>query len=332
MAISTIGIIGGGAWGTALAIMAQTAGLDTIIWAREAEVAQAINQSHENTVFLPGVKLNPTINATNDLSQAAAQHALLVVTPAQHTRAILQDLKPLLRPGTLVAMCSKGIEQGTHKFMSQVLAETLPSAEPAILSGPSFAAEVARNLPTAVTLAGKTLEAVEPLAEALKGPTFRPYLSDDMIGAQIGGAVKNVLAIACGIVEGRKLGVSAKAALMTRGFAEIIRLGRVLGAKPETLRGLSGLGDLILTCSSSLSRNMSLGLALGEGQTLDQILNARQSVTEGVHTAGVVIEIANTHNIDMPICESVHMITSQGADIDQTISDLLNRPLRTEDD
>ncbi len=332
MTISTLGIIGGGAWGTALAIMAQTAGLDVIIWAREAEVAQAINQAHENTPFLPGVKLNPAIKATNHLSQAAGRQAPLVVTPAQHTRAVLEDLKPSLQPNTLIAMCSKGIEQGSHKFMSQVLAETLPSAQPAILSGPSFAAEVARNLPTAVTLAGKTLEAVEPLAEALKGPTFRPYLSDDMIGAQIGGAVKNVLAIACGIVEGRKLGMSAKAALMTRGFAEITRLGRALGAKPETLRGLSGLGDLILTCSSSLSRNMSLGLALGEGQTLDQILGARQSVTEGVYTASVVIEIATTHNIDMPICESVHMITNQGADIDQTISDLLNRPLRIEDD
>lgn len=332
MTIDTLGIIGGGAWGTALAIMAQTAGLDVMIWAREAEVVQAINDTHENTPYLPGVKLDTAIKATSDLKQAASQQALLVVTPAQHTRAVLQDLKPHISPGTLVAMCSKGIEQGSHKFMSQVLAETLPAAEPAILSGPSFAAEVARKLPTAVTLAGNSLETVEPLAEALKGPTFRPYLSDDMIGAQIGGAVKNVLAIACGIVEGRKLGVSAKAALMTRGFAELTRLGRILGAKPETLRGLSGLGDLILTCSSSLSRNMSLGLALGEGQTLEQILGARQSVTEGVYSASVVVEIADAHNIDMPICKSVHMITSKGADIDQTITDLLNRPLRTEDD
>lgn len=326
----TIGIIGAGAWGTALACACAEAGNKIILWAHEADVVDAINATHENTVFLPGIKLDRAIEATNDLARAAAHDVILIVTPAQHTRSVVSQLDGIVKNGTLCVMCAKGIERSTGKFMTDVLAETLTNVARAVLSGPSFAADVARGLPTALTLAGEDRDLIVRLAEAIKSPRFRPYLSDDMVGAQIGGAVKNVLAIACGIVEGKKFGDSARAALITRGFAEMVRFGTHLGAKAETLTGLSGLGDLILTCSSRKSRNMSLGIALGGGMTVQRYLADKRSVSEGVYTAGVVVDIARTHDIDMPICNGVHAITADGADIDRTIEDLLNRPVTSE--
>lgn len=325
-----IGIIGGGAWGTALAAIARRAGLSPLLWAREPEVVEAINTGHENTLFLPGIPLDAGIRATGEIGEAAARPAVLLVAPAQAVRAVAADMAPHLRTGTPVVICAKGMERGTHRLMSEVLAEALPEAEPMVLSGPSFAAEVARGLPTAVTLAGRSHQAARPIAEALAGPAFRPYLSDDVTGAQIGGAVKNVLAIACGIVEGRKLGESARAALTTRAFAELVRFGLALGARQETLAGLSGLGDLILTCSSPQSRNMSLGVALGQGRTIDEVLGSRRSVSEGVYTAGVVSAIAAERGIDVPVSEAVHLIVEGGMTVDAAIEEMLNRPLKAE--
>ncbi|MFZ3035465.1 MAG: NAD(P)H-dependent glycerol-3-phosphate dehydrogenase, partial [Parvibaculum sp.] len=303
-----MGVVGAGAWGTALAQVCARAGGPTrrvTLWAREPELVTAINDKHENTIFLPGIALDPGVRATGNLADMAQADALLMVTPAQHMRASLTALKPHLKPHTPILLCAKGVEQGSHKLLTEVLAEVLPEAIPAVLSGPSFAGEVARGLPTAVTLACEDEALAEALAKAVGIPTFRPYYSNDLVGAEVGGAVKNVLAIACGIVEGKKLGASARAALTTRGFAEMTRLGLALGARAETLAGLSGLGDLVLTCNSPQSRNMSLGLALGEGQTLDAIMSSRNAVTEGVHSATAVVELAAMHKIEMPIAEAV---------------------------
>ncbi len=253
-----------------------------------------------------------------------------MVAPAQHTRTIAADLAASLPEGRPVIMCSKGIEQGSAKFMSQVLAEALPQAVPVILSGPSFASEVALGLPAALTLACDDEKLGEALSQAIGHSTFRPYWSRDVIGAQIGGAIKNVLAIAAGIVRGRKLGSNAHAAITTRGFSEMVRFGVTLGARPETLTGLSGLGDLILTCGSPQSRNMSLGIALGEGKTLDEVLGARKSVSEGVYTASAVAEIAAAKALDLPICSAVHAVVSGAASVDDAIADLLARPFRAE--
>jgi glycerol-3-phosphate dehydrogenase (NAD(P)+) len=332
VAARKIGVIGAGAWGTALAQTVAGAGRDVVVWAREAEVVETINRTRENKLFLPGAKLDGRITATGDLAQAGACGIVLMVAPAQHTRDVLTRLEPVIAADAAIVLCAKGIERGSAKFMTEVLADCLPRARAFVLSGPSFAADVVRGLPTAVTIAGVAPGATRKIAEIFKTHTFRPYLSDDLIGAQIGGAIKNVLAIASGIVEGKKFGDSARAALITRGFAEMTRLGRKLGAKPETLTGLSGLGDLILTCSSRLSRNMSLGAALGEGVALAEYLAARQSVAEGVYTAGVVVELARQHKIDMPICNGVHAITGLEADVDQTIEALLERPIVAETD
>lgn len=326
----TLGIIGAGAWGTALAQAAARAGTPSLIWAYEREVAVAINTAHENSVFLPGVKLDARIRATNDPSGLSPCAAWLVVTPAQHMRASLEGFAPYLRPGTPVALCSKGIERGSLKLMSEVLAETLPHAIPAVLSGPSFAADVARSLPTAVTLACEDEAAGQRLVGLIGSESFRPYLADDLIGAEIGGSVKNVLAIAAGIVEGRALGKSAHAALIARGFAEMTRLAVALGAKKDTLAGLCGLGDLVLTCSSPQSRNMSCGLALGRGETLEAIMASRNSVTEGVASAPAVMELAQKHNVDMPICAAVAGIVSGRISVDAAIEGLLSRPFTTE--
>lgn len=326
----TLGIIGAGAWGTALAQAAARAGTPSLIWAYEREVADAINTAHENSVFLPGVKLDARIRATNDPSGLSPCAAWLVVTPAQHMRASLEGFAPYLRPGTPVALCSKGIERGSLKLMSEVLAETLPHAIPAVLSGPSFAADVARSLPTAVTLACEDEKAGQTLVAMIGSESFRPYLADDLIGAEIGGSVKNVLAIAAGIVEGRALGKSAHAALIARGYAEMTRLAVALGAKKDTLAGLCGLGDLVLTCSSPQSRNMSCGLALGCGETLEAIMASRNSVTEGVASAPAVLELARKHDVDMPICAAVAGIVSGRISVDQAIEGLLSRPFTTE--
>jgi glycerol-3-phosphate dehydrogenase (NAD(P)+) len=330
MSFKRAGVIGAGAWGTALAQVCARAGLDVILQARETEVVAAIGATRENTLFLPGVFLDPAIDATADMAALAACDLILAVAPAQHLRSALTALKPHLAAGVPVVLCAKGVEQGTLKLMTEVLAETLPDAPPAVLSGPSFAGEVARGLPTAVTLACPDETLGRAIAEAIATPTFRPYLAADMIGAEAGGAVKNVLAIACGVVEGRGLGRSAHAALITRGFAELTRLAVALGAKAETVAGLCGLGDLVLTCSSPQSRNMSVGLALGHGQTLEQALAGKLSVAEGVASAPAVRALARRLGVETPICEAVAAILAGEADVDAAITGLLSRPLKAE--
>ena len=325
-----IGVVGGGAWGTAVAVAAVRAGRRVALWAREADVVAAINGNHENPRFLPGVALAPGLRATTHLAEAVAADAVLLVAPAQHLRAVCRDLKPALAEGVPVVICAKGIENGSAALMTEVVAGELPGTPQAVLSGPTFAVEVARGLPTAVTLAAGDPGLGARLVSALGSRRFRPYLSDDPVGAQIGGAVKNVLAIACGVVEGRRFGDNARAALITRGLAEIVRLGGALGARAETLMGLSGLGDLTLTCTSRQSRNMSLGFALGEGQDLAHILAGRQSVAEGVHSAAAVMVLAGRLDVDMPICRAVDAILNRGAVIEETIDGLLARPFRGE--
>ena len=324
------GVVGGGAWGTALAQVCARAGLETVLWAREREVVEGVNGAHENPLFLPGVTLDATIHATGDYVDLARSDLILAVSPAQHLRSTLQALAPHLAAGVPVVLCAKGVEQGSLKLMTEVMAEAAPQAAPAVLSGPSFAGEVARGLPTAVTLACPDEDLGWRLAEAIATPTFRPYLAQDMIGAEAGGAVKNVLAIACGIVEGRGLGRSAHAALITRGFAEMTRLAVALGAKAETLAGLCGLGDLVLTCSSPQSRNMSVGMALGGGESLQQALAGKLSVAEGVASAPAVRELAARHGVDMPICQAVAAVLAGEAQVDTAIGELLSRPLRDE--
>ncbi len=324
------GVVGGGAWGTALAQVCARAGLETVLWAREREVVDGVNGAHENALFLPGVALDAAIHATHDFVDLARSDLVLAVAPAQHLRSTLEALAPQLPPGLPVVLCAKGVEQGSLKLMSEVLAEAAPQAAPAVLSGPSFAGEVARGLPTAVTLACPDEDLGRSLAQAIATPAFRPYLAQDMIGAEAGGAVKNVLAIACGVVEGRGLGRSAHAALITRGFAEMTRLAVALGAKAETLAGLCGLGDLVLTCSSPQSRNMSVGLALGRGESLDQALAGKLSVAEGVASAPAVRQLAARLAVETPICEAVAAILAGEAGVDEAIRDLLSRPLRDE--
>ncbi|MBL26475.1 MAG: glycerol-3-phosphate acyltransferase [Rhodospirillaceae bacterium] len=329
---TTIGVVGGGAWGTALAALAARNGHDVTLWAREPEVVAAINDDHENRLFLSGVQLPETVRATGSIGAVAADAALvLVVPPAQYLRPIGESLAPHLGPDTPLVLCCKGFEETTGALMSEVAGSVLPGRPIAILSGPTFAAEVARGLPTAVTIACADPELGTRLTERLGSRTFRPYASTDIVGTQVGGSVKNVLAIACGIAYGRDLGDNARAALITRGIAEISRLGAALGGRPETLSGLSGIGDLILTCTSEQSRNFSLGVALGRGRTLADILGERRSVAEGVTTARSVTARAATLGVEMPICAAVEAVLHQGADLAQTIETLLSRPFRSED-
>lgn len=326
----TFGVIGAGAWGTAIAQMLAREGQSVLLWALEPEVAAAINTARENTAYLPGVALKRQITATTKLEELAAADAIFAVAPAQHTRTTLRVLKASLRPGTPVVLCSKGIELATGKFMTEALAEELPAALPAVMSGPSFAVDVARGLPTAVTLAIADAARGAELIQAISTPTFRPYLGTDLLGAEIGGAVKNVLAIACGITLGKGLGRSAHAATIARGYAEMTRLALALGADADTLTGLSGLGDLVLTCSSETSRNMSLGLALGKGEALSDILGARNAVTEGVATAPVLRRLARERGIEMPICEAVAAVIEGEITVDEAILALLMRPVKAE--
>ena len=326
----TVGVIGGGAWGTALAQVCARAGLGVTLWAREPEVADGIRHDQENRLFLPGVALDPSIAATTQLADLATRDLILAVTPAQHLRAALTEFAAAAPSGLPVVLCAKGVEQGTLKLMSEVLAETLPTARAAVLSGPSFAREVAQGLPTAVTLAAEDLDLAQDLAAAIATQTFRPYAAADMIGAEAGGAVKNVLAIATGVVEGRGLGSSAHAALITRGFAELTRLAVALGGRAETVAGLCGLGDLVLTCSSSQSRNNSVGLALGRGETLEAALAGKRSVAEGVASAPAVAALARKLGVETPICDAVDAILDGRIDVDAAIVSLLSRPLRTE--
>lgn len=330
LAISHIGIVGGGAWGTALATAVRRAGRSVILWAREAEVVEAINARHENPAFLPGVALDPAIRATGELAEAARTDAVLLVAPAQHSRTVCRALADDLAPRTPLIVCAKGIENGSAALMSEIVAETCPAASIAVLSGPTFAADVACDLPTALTLAAADMALAERLASAIVSTNFRPYLSDDPTGAQIGGAVKNVIAIASGIVAGRGYGDNAGAALITRGLAEMARLGLALGARRETLMGLSGLGDLVLTCSHVQSRNFSLGLALGGGQALADYLAGRMSVAEGVASAAAISALAARHGVEMPIVAGVDVVLNHAADIDLTVAGLLARPLGAE--
>ena len=328
----TMGVIGGGAWGTALAQTCVRPQRKVLIWARESEVVQSINSQQQNRLFLPGIDLSPDIEASGDLAALSACDLVLAVPPAQHLRATLVQFAAIARPGCVLVLCAKGIEQGSLKLMTQVATEVAPGHPLAVLSGPSFAAEVAKGLPTAITLACGDRDLGRALADHLASPSFRPYLSHDLIGAEAGGAVKNVLAIACGVVEGRKLGRSAHAAVLTRGFAEMTRLAVALGAEAETLAGLCGLGDLVLTCSSPQSRNMSVGLALGRGDSLAQALSGKLSVAEGVASAPAVRALAARLGVETPICEAVAGVLAGEMALDTAIAALLSRPLRAEID
>ncbi len=327
---ASAGVIGAGAWGTALAQVCARAGLSVVIQAREPEVVASVNGLHENSLFLPGVALEAEIRATHDAADLADCDLILAVAPAQHLRSSLRAFAHHARDGVPVLLCAKGIEQGSLKLMTQVLAETIPHAAPAVLSGPSFAAEVARGLPTAVTLACPDALLGLALAQAIATPVFKPYLAQDMIGAEAGGAVKNVLAIACGIVEGRGLGRSAHAALITRGFSELTRLAVALGGEAQTVAGLCGLGDLVLTCSSPQSRNMSVGLALGKGMSLQEALSGKLSVAEGVASAPAVRALAEKLGVETPICQAVDDILNGTVAVDAAIGALLSRPIRAE--
>jgi glycerol-3-phosphate dehydrogenase (NAD(P)+) len=328
--IVSVAVIGAGAWGTALAQVAAAAGRVVTLWAREADVVDAINGQHENVVFLAGVPLNSRIVATSNIAAAATADLILAAPPAQHMRPVLKALAPHLSANAAVTLCAKGVERGSLALMTDVLAEELPSATAAVLSGPGFAKDVARGLPTAVTLASRDAAYARRVVTAIGLPTFRPYVADDLVGAEIGGAVKNVIAIACGVAEGRKLGDGARAALITRGFAELTRLGLAMGAKAETLSGLCGLGDLVLTCASLTSRNTSLGAALGEGRALKDIMNERLSVAEGAESAPAIAALAKKYGVDMPICEAVDAIVAARVSVDEAISALLSRPFRAE--
>jgi len=321
----SVGVIGAGAWGTALAGVAARAGRAVVLYARNAESAAQMQSTRANP-RLPGVRLDERIEISGDIAAAARADIILIATPAQNLRDAVSRLAPHLKPATPVVAAAKGIERGTHRFMTEVLAETAPNAIASILSGPSFADDVARGLPTAVTLAARDEALATALVQALGSSTFRPYHTTDVRGVEIGGAAKNVLAIAAGIVIGRKLGASALAALTTRGFSELARLGRACGARSETLAGLSGLGDLVLSCSSLQSRNFALGIALGRGEQPN-----RDKLAEGEFTAPVLIELAASQNVDMPVSNAVAAILSGRVTIDAAIEGLLTRPFKAEE-
>ncbi len=325
--MNRLAVIGGGAWGTALAQVAASGGRDTLLWAREPEVVEAVNLAHVNPVFLPGQELDPAIRATGDLAELRDCDAWLVVTPAQHMRSVLEAAPQSAKP---LVLCSKGIEEASGRLLHDVAAGACPGAVVAALSGPSFANEVAAGLPTAVTLAAADASLAESLRDRLARPSFRIYLSDDVVGAEIGGAVKNVLAIACGVVAGKGLGENARAALIARGFAEMTRFGLDLGARRETLAGLSGLGDLVLTCSSTSSRNFSLGKGIGEGRSPAELLADRRTVAEGAFTAPVLARLAAERGIDMPIVAAVDGLLAGRFSVDELLEELLSRPPRQE--
>ncbi|MFT3722807.1 MAG: NAD(P)H-dependent glycerol-3-phosphate dehydrogenase [Hyphomonadaceae bacterium] len=324
-----VGVAGAGAWGTALAICALAAGRDVKVWALEPDIADALSRGQGNPTFLPSTPI-PAMPASTDMATLAVCDAILLVAPAQHLRSTLKRLAPHLKPGTPIALCSKGIERGSLKLMTDVLAEEAPSASPAVLSGPSFAIDVARGLPTAVTLACPDRAIGDAWMRSIGRPHFRTYWSDDLVGAEAGGAIKNVLAIACGVCEGMGLGRSAHAALIARGFAEMTRLGVKLGGRPETLAGLCGLGDLVLTCSSPQSRNMSFGMELGRGKSAQEILASRKAVTEGAETAPALVALAKKLDVDLPICEVVLDMIEGRLDAKAAVGQLLNRPMREE--
>ena len=328
MSIERIAVLGGGAWGTALAQTCARAGRDVTLWEHEPGNAESL-ESRRESVFLPRVRLDDGIKVTRDLAEAARADAILLVVPAQAMRSVCTALAKVLTDKTPLIACAKGIEHGNHKFMTEIIAECAPKAVPAILSGPSFAADVARGMPTAVTLAAADGKIAQTLAQAIASASFRPYHSTDVRGVEIGGATKNVLAIAAGIVTGRGLGASAAAALTTRGFAELVRFGKAYGAKPETMTGLSGLGDLILTCSSPQSRNFSFGVALGKGEKPDGAAHGK--LAEGAFTAPVLLEMAREKKVNMPISAAVAALLAGTLDVDEAIGSLLTRPIKSEE-
>jgi len=321
------GVVGGGAWGTALAQLLAADGVPVRLWAREEDVVDAINREHRNPAFLPGAALSPSLTATGELAGMADLDALLIVVPVPYLRAVLADLPPGDAP---LIFCSKGMEAGSFAFPIDMARELAPLRPHAVLSGPTFAHEVAAGLPTAITLAASDADVAGALAQALARPHFRPYVSTDMIGAEVGGAVKNILAIACGIVDGAGLGLNARAALISRGFAEMTRFGLARGAQAETLAGLAGLGDLVLTCTSSNSRNFALGQGLGRGEAAEVLMADRRTVAEGAFSAPVVAAAARADGIDMPITETVARLVAGEVRVGDAIQALLSRPLRPE--
>ncbi len=329
MTFERIAVLGGGAWGTALANVTARAGRKVSLWEFDAANAEQLARQRESR-YLPGVRIEDGITVTRDLTEAARAEAILLVVPAQAMRSVCKSLGAAVAPGTPVVACAKGIENGTRKFMTEVIAECAPNVTPAILSGPSFASDVARGLPTAVTLAAEDETLAAALVQALASRTFRPYQSSDIRGVEVGGASKNVLAIACGIVTGRGLGASAQAALITRGFAELVRFGRAYGARTETMMGLSGLGDLVLTCSSPQSRNFSFGVNLGKGLATKDI-HGKTGLAEGAFTAPVLVEMAHDRKVDMPIASAIAAVLAGQMSVDEAIESLLARPLRAEE-
>ena len=327
MRLDRLGIIGAGSFGTALAQLAAAGGRETMLWARDPELADAINRSRENAPYLPGKRLHDSIQATSDLAALSACDGWLLVTPAQSMRSVLEAAPRLGKP---LILCAKGIEERSGKLLNGVAEEVSPGSPIGVLSGPSFAHEVAAGLPTAVTFASADGGFAEAAQARLSGVSFRIYCTDDVAGAEIGGAVKNVLAIACGVVEGKGLGDSARAALIARGFAEMTRFGIAYGARRETLVGLSGLGDLVLTCTSTTSRNYSLGKGIGEGRSVADLLADRRSVAEGAFTAPVLARLARESGIDMPIVAAVNALLSGEAGVDAVLEQLLARPPRPE--
>jgi len=332
--MNNIGIIGAGSWGTALAQSIAESGRQATLWAREPEIARAINEESENKVYLPAQFLSPNVRATTALEDLKGSDALLLVVPAQHVRDVLRTMRGIgLGEGKPIVICAKGIEIETGDLMSQVAFEEMPNAVVGILTGPTFAREVAAGLPCAVTVAAKDKDVAQQIRDAVASKNLRPYATDDLIGAQIGGAVKNVIAIACGIVMGLGLGENARCALMTRGLAEMGRLASAMGGRKETLMGMCGVGDLVLTSSSLQSRNYSLGVSIGEGRQLEDILGERKgkAVTEGVYTAEAMTTMARKHAVEMPISEAVYHCLSGKMNIEEAIQDMLERPLRSEE-
>lgn len=330
IASKSISVIGTGAWGTALAHIMAEKGLPTTLWARREALAKSINETHKNPDHLPDIELSHNISATTDLAETVKNDIILMVTPAQAVRSILTQMKPYIRESHALILCSKGIEQETLLLMSDVAQEILPNIKTAILSGPNFAKDIAQAKPSATTLASNSQPLAETLQNALATPFFRPYVTTDIIGTQIAGALKNVIAIACGITKGLDFGESATASLITRGLSEITRLGLAMGAKPETFLGLCGVGDMMLTCSSEQSRNFSLGLRLGQGIQINDIMKSTNSVTEGVHTAKTCVALAKKHGVNMPICENIYACIHTDQPISEALKNVLNRPLSHE--
>ena len=322
-----ISVIGAGSWGSALAQSMAFNDHNITLWARRSELAKQINETHYNQLYLKDIELSHHITASSDLKAAMDSDILFMVTPAQSLRFILADMESYIRPEHVLVLCSKGIEMNSCMLMSDISRSILPKTPLAVLTGPNFAHDIARLKPSATTLACQDEELAKTLQNVVATPYFRPYISNDIIGAQIAGALKNVIAIACGITKGLDMGDSALASLVTRGLAEISRLGTAMGAKQETFMGMCGVGDLMLTCSSEQSRNFSLGYALGQGQSLEQIMDTRQSVTEGVHTAQSAIKLAEKYEVEMPISMAVHKCLNEGLSLDEVLREMLNRPI-----